>query len=92
MRVVCPQVISSAIGNEPPPGGVLTALETTSVATTTMVVRHNTSLAVSVWRDLAWLGMFLLLANSLRGRCIPLTCLHVPVATTPKLLKAQRQA
>jgi len=31
------QVISSAIGNEPPPGGVITALETTSMASTTMV-------------------------------------------------------
>jgi hypothetical protein len=32
------QVISSAIGNEPPPGGVITALETSSMASTTMGV------------------------------------------------------
>lgn len=41
IRVVDPkfmlQVISSAIGNEPPPQGVITALETTSMATTSMV-------------------------------------------------------
>lgn len=40
LRVVDPkfmmQVISSAIGNEPPTGGVITALETSSMASTTM--------------------------------------------------------
>jgi hypothetical protein len=42
------QVISSAIGNEPPPGGVITALETSSMASTTMGVSVHTAAVVGL--------------------------------------------
>lgn len=38
-RYLPQQVVSSAIGNEPPPGAVITVLETSSMASTSMGVR-----------------------------------------------------